>query len=99
MLNHRRISLSVVFLFFLFLVSSQTINELYSISGKYYHAGDYQNALKYAEQALIKAKNELGENNLTYAILLGNLGDIYENLGNIQKAESNYIYSLKIIHT
>ena len=80
---------------------SQNINpkSWHAINQKvleYYNAGDYENALIYAEKAVKQVEEEYGKNTANYATSLNNLAELYCAMGNYEKSEPLFLEALKI---
>tara|TARA_R110002050_G_scaffold230368_1_gene366175 strand:- start:76 stop:3384 length:3309 start_codon:yes stop_codon:yes gene_type:complete len=66
---------------------------------KLYGQGRYKKAKFYAEKAVLIAKKELGEDNLSYATSLNNLAILYESMGCYSDAEPLYSQAIEIYKT
>lgn len=73
--------------------TSQLIRPFYSIAVMFFQLGDYAEAERYIESAL----NNVRKEDSNYSILHNTAGQIYQNLGNFERAESLFQTSLASI--
>jgi len=79
-------------LFFLsFFSFAQTLEKLNEEYIKAYQAGDYKNAIVYAEKARKQAETELGKEHPEYVIPCNDLAFLYYSQGRYAEAEPLYL--------
>jgi tetratricopeptide (TPR) repeat protein len=90
----KKITLLLIFLLPM-VIHAQSWEKSIIRSKEYSSAGNYQEAIKYAQLSLEQARLEFGENNREYAVSLSFLCSYYEAVGDYKSAETANIEALE----